>query len=93
MINICVSIGNTDNKLSQHEWAKFVRAVGEMLRCYETMRFFFGGSATYEPWQNVCWLCQVNDLQLAEIKANLTSLRELYKQESAYILWGVGEFV
>lgn len=93
MINICVSIGNTDNKLSQHEWAKFVRAVGEMLRGYETMRYFFGGSATYEPWQNVCWLCQVNDAQLVEIKANLTNLRELYGQESAYILWGVGELI
>jgi hypothetical protein len=93
MITLCVSIGNTDNKLTQHEWAKFVRAVGELLQCYQTIRYFFGGSATYEPWQNVCWLVQVNDAQLSEIKVSISSLRELYGQDSAYVLWGMGEFI
>lgn len=93
MITLCVSIGNTDNKLTQYEWAKFVRAVGELLQCYETMRFFFGGSETYAPWQNVCWLVQVNDAQLPEIKASLSGIRELYKQDSAFVLWGAGELI
>ena len=93
MINILVTIGNTDNKLTQHEWAKFVRAMGEMLQCYETARHFFGGSATYDSWQNVSWLCMVNDAQLTEIKANIRNLCDLYQQDSAFVLAGMGEFV
>lgn len=93
MITLCVSIGNSDNKLTQQEWAQFVKAIGELLKSYETMRFFFGGSENYAPWQNVCWLCQVNDLQLSEIKNGIRNIREIYGQESAYVLWGAGEFV
>jgi hypothetical protein len=93
MIYILVCIGNSDNKLTQQEWAKFVQVTGEMLQSYESARHFFGGSETYAPWQNVCWLCMINDAQLPEIKRNIRSLCDLYRQESAYILTGMGEFV
>lgn len=93
MIYILVCVGNTDNKLTQYEWSKFVRAVGEMLQCYQTARHFFGGSETYAPWQNVSWLCVVNDAQLPEIKLNIRNLCDLYKQDSAYVLTGMGEFI
>ena len=40
---LVVSIGNTDNKLTQQEWSRFVHSVGELLQSYETHRHFFGG--------------------------------------------------
>lgn len=93
MIYILVSIGNTDNKLTQQEWSQFVGAVGDTLRSYETERHFFGGSETYAPWQNVCWLCLVNDHQLLEIKSRIRHLCDWYRQDSAFLLTGTGQFI
>lgn len=48
---------------------------------------------TYAPWQNVSWLCMVNDLELPEIKRNIRDLCDLYRQDSAYMLTGMGELI
>lgn len=93
MITICVSIGNSDNKLTQDEWYRFVQLMDDTLRHYEKRRHFFGGSETYAPWQNVCWLCVIEAERLPEVRSGIYSVRTLFKQESAFLLHGEGEFV
>lgn len=95
MSNLLISIqaGNTDNKLTQHEWAKFVRRMSEVLGCYELARHFFGGPETYAPWQNVCWVCEIAPSRLDELKLALTDVRQFYQQDAICLITGQAEML
>lgn len=88
---VAVSVGNTDNKLTQQEWNRFVEdmidAIGDMGKVH-----FFGGSSTYAPWQNVAWIVELRE-NVVSFSARITKIREKYKQDSAFILFGDGDFV
>lgn len=90
---ISVQAGNSDNKLTQQEWAEFVAELGGILAVHETDRHFFGGSETYRPWQNVCWVCEVEPEKLISLKSQLWQSRRRYRQTSVCILVGKAEFV
>lgn len=90
---ISLQAGNTDNKLSQLEWYKFVRRLGEILGCYESARHFFGGSETYAPWQNVCWVCEIEIGKLEELKLALADVRQLYQQDAVCLLVGEAQML
>jgi hypothetical protein len=89
-MNMALSIGNTDNKLTQAQWSDFVGELVEAIFFAGAKVHFFGGSATWSPWQNVAWILEVkND----DLQAEVTRIRKKYDQESAFVLSGHGEFV
>lgn len=90
---ISVQAGNSDNKLTQQEWSEFVNELGGILAVHETARHFFGGSETYRPWQNVCWVCDVNAEDLESLKGQLRESRRDYRQTSVCLLVGKAEFI
>lgn len=90
---ISVQAGNSDNKLTQQEWADFVRQLDAILDAYETARHFFGGSETYAKWQNVCWVCKIDPEDLESLKRQLWQSRRDYRQTSVCLLVGKAEFV
>lgn len=92
-MTICIQIGNTDNKLTQQEWADFVRQIDAILDAYETARHFFGGSPTYARWQNVCWVCEIASGQFDDLIQDIRIHREFYRQDSVCVLAGDAEFV
>ena len=92
-VDIVVCIGNTDNKLTQQEWADFVSRVGDELKKYEVARHFFGGSSAWEKWQNVLWLCVISSEDMDRLIAKLTHIRKDYHQAAIFFLSGDGILV
>lgn len=93
MTTICISIGNSDNKLTQMEWSAFVSDLDKIIQKYEATRHFFGGSVTWAAWQNVMWCCELPTDSVDEIKRAISLVRIHYRQDAAFILYGSGEFV
>ena len=93
MIEIVVSIGNTDNKLTQQQWAEYVQRVGDELERYEERRHFFGGSENWRRWQNVVWLAIVDAEDVDRLTNKLIRIRKDYHQDSIYIMVGEGKLV
>lgn len=90
---ISVQAGNSDNKLTQQLWSDFVACLNQVLERYQTKRHFFGGSVTWAKWQNVCWVVEIEEDDMAPLRKGLAHYRELYFQDSVCVLTGVAEFV
>ena len=97
MKTMTVQIGNTDDKLTQVEWSKFVMEVDDLLLPdnYNNRlnRHFFGAATNYMPWQNACWVVATDDLTIKYITSMLTSIRKKYKQDSVAVTIGETIFV
>ncbi len=93
MKTITVSIGNTDNKLTQAQWSEFVEHVNKAVLAFAKNVHFFGGSANWMPWQNVAWILDCEDEKIFVFKETITFRRMQYNQESACFLESVSEFI
>ena len=93
---VSVTAGNTDNKLTQKEWSEFVFALSSIIERCETQRHFFGGSATYDPWQTACFLFEIEESYpwiIDDLCDDLRQCRERYNQDSVCVLFGKPLFV
>lgn len=90
---LSIQAGNSDNKLSQQEWARFVASLNLLIEDFQTARHFFGGSITWAEWQNVCWVVEVEPEVIDELKWKLARCRATYQQDSICVLTGNAEFV
>lgn len=93
MATVCIQIGNSDDKLTQSRWAEYVADVNALTTKYSSHTHFFGGSPNWMPWQNACWVCEVRDDLVSELKRALSKFRVPYDQESMAVLVGETEFV
>jgi len=89
----CVLIGNSDNKLKQDEWCDYVAEVDGLLEKYEKERHFFGGPPTYAPWQNACWVVELEFMEIEIVKHKLRAIASRYRQDSIAIIDGIPELV
>jgi hypothetical protein len=88
-----ISIGNTDNKLTQQQWSVFVAAVNDVLKHYGKIHFF-GGAPNWEPWQNVAWIVECScAADVANFSVALEAIRKQHDQDSIFILQGSGKFI
>lgn len=79
-----VSIGNSDDKLSQRDWAAFYVEVDEILRWYATTIHGAWMSESVSPWQNACWRVEFL-ADPAEAKTKLAECAARFNQDS--IAW------
>lgn len=86
---VYVSIGNSDDKLTQAEWVDFWDTVHTILAFADQMHGSWH-SVSIDPWQNACW-CVVfeNELAMKIAKEHLARLCTTYRQDS--ITWAVAE--
>jgi hypothetical protein len=81
-MTVHVSIGNSDNKLTQQEWSQFVTRTSAVVDRFAVQLYGWYFSLPDAPWQNA--MCQVlvkiNDLP--DMRAQLTELRRQFKQDS-----------
>jgi hypothetical protein len=87
---VYISIGNSDDKLSQWAWANYVMAVDVALMDARdapgspvSKRHGVWQSASASHWQNACWCVEVTDPD--ELKDRLRELAGQYGQDS--IAW------
>ncbi len=85
---VYVSIGNSDDKLPQADWATFHREVDALIR--RAARAVHGAwtSPSADPWQNACWCIEVSSDPDADydkagwLRGQLANLAKAYGQDS-----------
>jgi hypothetical protein len=87
-----ISIGNSDNKLTQQEWSEFVEEIDFALRINGRVHFF-GGPPTWMPWQSATWIVDVPPENFGLVMSHLVSSRTRFKQESVFVLVGSPNFI
>jgi hypothetical protein len=89
VITVYVTIGNSDDKLAQAEWATFRRSVDEVIR--EAAHRVHGAwvSPSADSWQNACWCVEIDDAPGAFgvrwLRGRLANFAQAYRQDS--IAW------
>lgn len=93
MKSVTIQIGNTDDKLTQKGWSKFVQETQCLVDDFSSDIFFCGFPPADKPWRNACWCFGINAPDVEAFKKALTRLRLKYNQDSAAVLVGDTEFV
>ncbi len=102
MTTIVIQIGNSDDKLTQAEWAKFVRTVdGWIESCVDNGMaaiHFRGFSVADAAWQNACWVIEwrpgvVGPWTVEAFKKRLGNVAGKFRQDSIAVTVGETEFV
>lgn len=91
---VYVSIGNSDDKLTQQEWSEFVSAVEDMLYDAPDLpvmrRHGAWVSRSDAPWQNACWCVEfAAEADALAVRRELRRCAADYRQDS--IAWAVAE--
>jgi hypothetical protein len=81
-VTVYITIGNSDDKLSQVEWSRFI---GDVQRAIGT----WGGHVYGDwfsrpdcPFQNACFGASFSHDNIGGLRMNLKQVRELYRQDS-----------
>lgn len=93
MLTVTIQISNSDNKLTQGEWAEFCNTLQSDLERIADKIHFQGGSSWNAPWQNACWVCGVARERLDELKSHIRDCRAKFLQDSAAVTAGEAEFI
>jgi hypothetical protein len=82
---IFVSIGNSDDKLSQEDWSLYVGRVNETLQSWADNVHGNWRSLPDDPWQNACWAVEFGAFDPQRAKVDLEEIAREFDQDS--ILW------
>lgn len=83
---IYISIGNSDDKLTQAEWSAYNLRVALHLADYATTVHGQWNSPSASPWQNACWCIEIpDDYTMAKLRHLLSIAAEEFRQDS--IAW------
>lgn len=89
MITVYVSIGNSDNTLTQREYSGFVDAVRAVVASYADRVHGQWFSASASPYQNACWCFEIDETKIDALKHNLRCLARDFRQGS--IAWATAQ--
>lgn len=80
---VYISIGNSDDKLTQLEWSRFVIEMLSRVVSVAEHRHGQWFSLPHTPWQNACWCLEFATAeQVAEAREAATEIRKKYRQDS-----------
>jgi hypothetical protein len=82
---IYAAIGNSDDKLSQQDWSRFVTEFISTLRAVADEIHGEWYSAPDAPYQNACCAFTIPDCFVPPLRCTLTNLRKRHGQDS--IAW------
>ncbi len=93
MTDVHVSIGNSDDKLTQHQWAMFTTMFENEIRQHADRIYGVWHSLPNSPWQNMCiaFGCDVDRRQ--QLMPELRLLASIYGQDSVAWLEGSTTFI
>jgi len=95
MKTVTLQIGNSDDKLTQLEWSNFIDTIDKAISIFKGVPHFAGGSASEKPWQNYCFVFELDDdpLVTKSFQRQLKDIRVQYRQDSVVWVDGVNLFV
>ena len=82
---VYISIGNSDDKLTQAEWADFYQRTADLIEAYTHLVHGVWMSAATSQYQNACWAVVPFPKPIIEFKAELSRLGKIFAQDS--IAW------
>lgn len=83
---VYITIGNSDDKLGQHDWSSFIRELKATLTDYAGRTHGEWYSAPDSTWQNMCICREVERKDLDRLRAALRALRATYRQDSVALV-------
>ena len=92
MITATIQIGNSDDKLTQKEWAAFIRATHKVADYHGDVHFS-GFSVPDAVWQNACWVVEIHEAGVRRLREQLAELARRFRQDSIALTTGVTVFV
>lgn len=98
MITYVAQIGNSDNKLSQENWSRFIDAFVSTVNNLGVQIHFCGFSAPHSQWQNCCVVFEdprhrpEYEFQ-KDLETELAYLARLFEQDSIALTYGATQFV
>jgi hypothetical protein len=96
-MTVVIQIGNSDNKLTQSEWADFVKQISDLLHLgwlNDRLRVHFQGfSASDSPYQNACFVIEEQENLRDFLLPSLTEIRKTFRQESVAVTFGDTAFL
>lgn len=92
-LTVYASIGNSDDKLTQAQWAEFHEIFAALIRKAADRVYGDWHSLPNSPWQNACLAFEIGAQSAARLKAALADLAAEYRQDC--VAWAVAatEFV
>ncbi len=98
-VTISILIGNSDNKLSQADWADYISNVNVLLQG-EGKIHFVGYTGPTSERQSACWVLEgsfivgpQNNLALDRLRLGLSVLAAKYHQDSIAFVVGTTHFI
>lgn len=82
---VYLSIGNSDDKLTQHQWHDFCNDVETVLLVAAREMHGNWSSAPRDPWQNACWCFEPWPHLIEEAQQSFRKMAARYGQDS--IAW------
>lgn len=82
MITVYVSIGNSDDHLTQADWSSYVQVVRNLLRQRADQVHGEWYSAPDAAYQNACFCAELNDADVPVVRQALTEVRKSWRQDS-----------
>jgi hypothetical protein len=93
-ITVYVSLGNSDDKLSQARWSEFREQVTAAVRDHAPRVHGNWVSPSADPWQNACIAFELDPAEAPFLKSELRDLAASFGQDSiAWAVVPVTEFV
>jgi hypothetical protein len=83
---VYITIGNSDDKLQQHDWANLIRELKATLTDFSGRTHIEAYSAPDATWQNMCICKEVERTDLDRLRAALRALRTTYHQDSVALV-------
>lgn len=90
---VYITIGNSDDKLKQRDWAAFYVDVDQLIRANAVQVYGAWISNTQDPWQNACWCAELPADLLAHVETELSALAYRYDQDSIAMAGAEVEFI
>ena len=82
MTTLYVTIGNSDNKLKQHEWALFCSAVAKLAEAVSDKIHGVWYSTPGSPFQNMCVCFETNSNGVMDVRFALRHMAQTFGQDS-----------
>lgn len=87
-ITAVITIGNSDDKLSQRRWSNFWHEVDSALRTWAKEVHGSFVSESNSPWQNASWVVDLDEEQTAELVSALGVMARDFEQDSIALTLG-----
>jgi hypothetical protein len=81
-VGVYITIGNSDDKLSQAEWSAFISDVRHAIANWGGRVWFEGFAPPDSRFQNACFSASFDHDHIGGLRMNLKQVRELYRQDS-----------